>query len=142
MFVRNVKEMSRGTDWVKFLVEVERMDPFGSGYDAAKSMHDAWLKYGINTDLAGETPELMRFNFDKDKIIFKFKTEPFSMKSNAYFSYVYEFGKWVESLSPAGSCISVDTSETKLSVTKPGISVFDEPEARSLISRIMSKTTV
>ena len=96
-FVKNVKEMARGINWVKFLVKFGRIRPGESGFEAASRLHRAWIEGRRGPKpFACADADLRRFNFDDDRAVFTFGTEPYSMKSNDYFLYIYEFGQWVD----------------------------------------------
>ena len=96
-FVKNVKEMARGVNWVKFLVKFGRIKPSESGFEAASRLHRAWIEGRSGPKpFACADADLRRFNFDDDRAVFTFGTEPYSMKSNDYFLYIYEFGQWVD----------------------------------------------
>ena len=96
-FIADVKEMARGVTWVKFLVKFRRMVCGETGSETAIRLHGVWLdgRKGPQPFACGDA-KLQRFNFDDDKVVFTFKTEPYSMKSNDYFRYVFDFGKWVD----------------------------------------------
>lgn len=71
--------------------------PGETGSETAIRLYGAWLdgRRGPQSFACGDA-KLQRFNFDDDKVVFTFKTEPYSMKSNDYFRYVFDFGKWVD----------------------------------------------
>ena len=96
-FIADVKEMARGVTWVKFLVKFNQTVSGETGSETAIRLHGAWLdgRRGPQPFACGDA-KLQRFNFDDDKVVFTFKTEPYSMKSNDYFRYVFDFGKWVD----------------------------------------------
>ena len=114
-FIADVREMARGVTWVKFLVKFNRTAPGESGSETAIRLHGEWLgaRRGPQSFACGDA-KLQRFNFDDDKVVFTFKTEPYSMKSNDYFRYVFDFGKWVD-----------ERLATAAAQAKPTLDVFD-----------------
>jgi hypothetical protein len=169
-FIADVKEMARGVTWVKFLVKFRRMVCGETGSETAIRLHGAWLdgRKGPQPFACGDA-KLQRFNFDDDKVVFTFKTEPYSMKSNDYFRYVFDFGKWVDghltsaaaqakpkeptldifnpdwkrlmTLIPASadSGLTIRRDSTPMIRPKPVVEIDSEMEVRSFISRITNK---
>lgn len=113
MFVTAVKEMQRGVDWVKFLVGIDPPDG-RPAYTAAEDLHAAWRASRTGQDEFGCGPaRVMPYSLDRSKVVFKFGTEPYSMKSNDCYRYIDAFGRWVDSgrLPLAGTGISVSSPD-------------------------------
>ena len=89
--VSGVKEISRGKDWVKFLVSFSGEK---ATYSSVSLAHADWVNKGLADDFGCGWAEVMKFNFDDSKAVFKFATEPYSMKSNDCYRYIDAFGKW------------------------------------------------
>lgn len=169
-FISDVKEMARGVTWVKFLVKFSRTVPGESGFETAIRLHGEWLgaRKGPQSFACGDA-KLQRFNFDDDKVVFTFKTEPYSMKSNDYFRYVFDFGKWVDERLAAAQAkptldvfdpdwlqehlitpnnlfptadspeLTIDINPPSMVQPKPVVEINSEMEVRSFISRITNK---
>lgn len=151
-FIADVKEMARGVDWVKFLVKFNRIAPGETGSETAVRLHGEWMKASWGPDgFEGGRPKVQRFNFDDDKAVFTFRTEPYSMKSNDYFRYVFDFGQWVDSNRQTypsatelsfGRDLTISKNPSPLSEERQMAEINSEMEVRSFISRIISKHTV
>lgn len=146
--------MSRGVSWVKFLAKLNRIKPGETGSESAVRLHADWIRgrRGPNPFGCGDAT-VQRFNFDDDKAVFTFKTEPYSTKSNDCFRYMFEFGRWVDEACAAperheplldlvGSGLTVSWNPPSVSKPKPTVEIKSEMEVRSFISRIVNQHTV
>lgn len=88
-----VKEVARGRDWVKFLTT------FGgnASFEQVRDTHARWAPRPGEDPFGCGRAEVMKFNLDPGKCLFKFRTEPYSMKSNDCYRYIAGFGEWLAS---------------------------------------------
>lgn len=135
--------MARGVTWVKFLIKFSRAVPTESGALTAIRLHSEWLADVGPRSFQYGAAVVKQFNFDNDKAVFTFKTEPYSMKSNDYYRYIFEFGNWAEAriagTTTSGQHIQVTGENTPSIVEKtPVVKIDSEMKVRSFISRIIN----
>lgn len=97
--IRNCRMMSRGDDWIKLLADVE-FDGRIRDFDALKAEHDLiWHRLKISHPAMDDSPsgygrpEVMSSGLWKDRVVFKFRIEPYSEKVNDLYQYIYDFGE-------------------------------------------------
>lgn len=106
--LKSVKEIGRGKDWVKFLATWEPGVTFGQ----IELWHDLWSKKHSD-EFGCSIAEVMPFSFGENRAIFKFRTEPYSMKSNDCYRYIDAFDKSLRGPGVSGEKPAAEETEKK-----------------------------